>query len=69
MDLTDKMSKRNQTQENEIANNFKCKTMKQLGNNILSLTLGDGYTGAGFVKLHSLIYPFVLFTMIYLHNK
>lgn len=48
---------------------MKFKTTKQLGNNILLLTLGDVYTGAGFVKIHSLIYPFVLLIMIYLHNK
>lgn len=63
MDLTDKMSKRNQTQENEIANNFNCKTMKQLGNNILSLTLGDGYTGA--VKLCKTSFTDLPFCIIY----
>ena len=59
MNLTDIKIKRSQTQKRLYSKNsihMKFKITKQLSNNILFLTLDDGYTGAGSIKLHSLIH-------------
>lgn len=74
MNLTDIICKKRNMLDTKasIPNNsiyMKFKITRQLGSNIPFLTLGDVYTGVGFVKIHSLIHIFVLFTMIYLHNK
>lgn len=43
---------------------MKFKVTRQIGCNVLFLTLGDGYTSAGFIKIRPLSYPFVIVIII-----